>query len=168
MVHGNEACSKGKMQLSPGFQNWHILQMHLCAWSYLSRHYCTDISHNASGWPAALRGSTVLSCELSCEIVLIFEETVRSAEETVGTVRMCTHTGERLCLFIFGNGFVGISDLSLTGTHADITSCTQVAGSERRCGNRICAQRGGASSFCTAKTRFSLPVHTVINWSLKD
>lgn len=29
-------------------------------------------------------------------------------------------------MFIFGNGFVGISDVSLTGTHTDITSCTQV------------------------------------------
>lgn len=29
-------------------------------------------------------------------------------------------------MFIFENGFVGISDLSLTGTQADITSCTQV------------------------------------------
>lgn len=37
-----------------------------------------------------------------------------------------THTEGRFCLFIFGNGFVGISDLSLTGTQTDITSCTQI------------------------------------------
>lgn len=30
------------------------------------------------------------------------------------------------CLFIFGNGFVGIPDLSLTGIQSDITSCTQI------------------------------------------
>ena len=36
-----------------------------------------------------------------------------------------THTEGRFCLFIFGNGFVGISDLSLTGTQAYITSSTQ-------------------------------------------
>lgn len=53
------------------------------------------------------------------------------AKRALGTghVRMCihthTHTGG-VCLFIFGNGFVGISDLSLTGTQTDITSCTQI------------------------------------------
>lgn len=46
----------------------------------------------------------------------------------LGTPRadVCTLILGRFCLFILGNGFVGISDLSQTGTHADITSCTHI------------------------------------------
>lgn len=39
---------------------------------------------------------------------------------------VCTLIVGRFCLFILGSGFVGISDLSQTGTHDDITSCTHI------------------------------------------
>lgn len=39
---------------------------------------------------------------------------------------VCTLIVGRFCLFILGNGFVGISDLSQTGTHTDITSWTHI------------------------------------------
>lgn len=46
----------------------------------------------------------------------------------LGTPRgdVCTLIAGRFCLFILGNGFVGISDLSQTGTQTDITSWTHI------------------------------------------
>lgn len=66
-------------------------------------------------------------CVDVCEVI-VTALTFWNTGRVLGTrhVRMCIHTRGRFCLFIFGNGFVGISDLSLTGTQTDITSCTQI------------------------------------------
>lgn len=54
--------------------------------------------------------------------------TTHASSRILGSPRVdvCTLIVGRFCLFILGNGFVGISDLSQTGTHDDITSCTHI------------------------------------------